>query len=72
MSSKEVSWVEMVPQLVSWEVRPRGDPHPEEEEVVAVEPHLEVEAEVVAEAVADHSKAGCGLGLPEEGREEDS
>lgn len=68
MSSKEASWVEMVPQRVSWEVCPRGDPHLEEEEVVAVEPRLVVEAE--AEVAADHSKAPCGLGLPVEEEEE--
>lgn len=46
MSSKEASWAEMVPQLVSWEVSPREE---EEEVVIKVEPHLEVEAAVEEE-----------------------
>lgn len=72
LSSKEASWVEMVPLLISWEVSPRGDPHPEEEAVVAVEPHLGVEAAVAAEVAMDHSKAVCCSGLPEEEEEEEA
>lgn len=64
MSSKEASWAVMVPLLVSWEVSPRGDLHPgeEEEEAVGVEPHLEVEAAVEAEAEeeVDIGKAAGG------------
>lgn len=61
MSSIEASWAEMVPQRFSWEVSPRGDLHPgEEEEVVEVEPHLEVEAAVEAEEEVDIWKAAGG------------